>query len=155
MIDLPAVVLVQTQPLALLHLTIPRADISQVMGPGLREVLAAIAAQGLRPAGPWLTHHLRFPPGRFDFELGVPVDAPFVAAGRVSPGERPAARVARTVLRGGYEGLGAAWQALDAWVRAQGHTPAEDLWEVYSKGPETGAEGANWETELFRPLKTP
>jgi len=153
MIDPPELTSSPAQHLAVLHLLIPRADIRQVMGPGLQEVLAAIAAQGLRPAGPWLTHHLRFPPGHFDFEIGVPVPRPIAAAGRVAPGELPATRVARTVLRGGYEGLGAAWQELDAWVRAQGHTPAEDLWEVYAKGPESGLDPSQWRTELYRPVR--
>jgi hypothetical protein len=111
-----------------------------------------VAAQGLTPGGPWLTHHIRFPPGLFDLEICVPVPRPLAPAGRVQPGEQPAARVARTVLHGGYQGLASAWQALDAWARAQGQTPAEDLWEVYTRGPESSADPETWETELLRPL---
>lgn len=48
-------------------------------------------------------------PDTFDFEVGVPVAAPVAAAGRVKPGELPAATVARTVYHGDYSGLGEAW----------------------------------------------
>ncbi len=32
------------------------------MGPGLSELMAAIAAQGLSPTGPWFDHHLQNAP---------------------------------------------------------------------------------------------
>jgi effector-binding domain-containing protein len=60
--------------------------------------------------------------------------------------------VARTVYHGSYEGLGTAWGEFDAWVKAQGHTPAQNLWECYVAGPETGPDPRNWRTELNRPL---
>jgi effector-binding domain-containing protein len=53
---------------------------------------------------------------------------------------------------GGFEGLGAAWGELDAWVAAQALTPRKDLWEVYAVGPEATADPAAWRTELSRPL---
>ena len=33
-----------------------------------------------------------------------------------------------------------------------GHRPAEDLWERYVKGPESGPDPAAYRTELNRPL---
>jgi effector-binding domain-containing protein len=105
------------------------------MGPGYREVMAAVAAQGIAPAGPWFTHHLRMDPAIFDFEIGVPVPAPIAAAGRVETGHLPAAIVARTVYHGGYEGLGAAWAEFDAWITAQGHTPSPRPLGVLCRGP--------------------
>jgi effector-binding domain-containing protein len=137
---------------AVLHLTVPRAEIQNVMGPGIGEVMAAVAAQGLTPAGPWFTHHLRRPADTFDFEICVPVPAPLTATGRVKPGLWPAMRVARTVYRGGYEGLGAAWGEFLAWVEGKGHTPTPDLWERYLVGPETSPDPAEWRTELSQPL---
>jgi effector-binding domain-containing protein len=152
MIDPPSVTTSPPQVAAVIHLTIPRSEIQQVMGPALKELFAALAAQGLQPAGPWFSHHLRFPPGTFDFEVGVPLSSSVVAVGRVMPGSLPAARVARTILHGDYAGLAGAWGELDAWARSQGHTPREDLWEVYLRGPESGAAPASWQTQLNRPL---
>lgn len=152
MIDTPRIVQTAEQPTAVIRLTVPRDQIRTVMGPGIGELMAAVAAQGIAPTGPWFTHHLRMDPATFDFEIGVPVQTTVASVGRVRPDRLPAARVARTVLHGGYEGLGAAWGELDAWIRANGYTPAPDLWECYAVGPESGPDPANWRTELNRPL---
>jgi effector-binding domain-containing protein len=152
MLDEPQIVKTADQGIAVIRLTVPRGEIQKVMGPGHRELMAAVAAQGVATTGPWFTHHLRLDPAVFDFEIGVPVAAPVAAAGRVRGGERPALTLARAILRGPYEGLAAAWGELDAWLAAHGHVPAPDLWERYALGPESSADPADWRTELDRPL---
>ena len=152
MLDTPEIAQTVARPTATLRVTVPRAEIQNVMGPGHGELMAAVAAQGIAATGPWFTHHLRMDPEVFDFEIGVPVSAPIAAAGRVRPGQWPAATMARTVYHGGYEGLGAAWAEFDAWIRAEGHVPAPDLWERYVAGPESNADPATFRTELNRPL---
>ncbi len=152
MLDKPKITQTAAQPAAIIRLTIPREEIRNVMGPGYRELMAAIAAQGIAPAGPWFTHHLRMDPDTFDFEIGMPVTTPISAAGRVKAGQLPAATVARTVYYGAYEGLGSAWAEFDAWITAEGHTPGPDLWECYVAGPESNPDPATWRTELNRPL---
>ena len=152
MIDPPQIIDTDGRTIAVIHLTVPRAEIRNVMGPGLRELTAAVAAQGVAQAGPWFTHHLRTDPEVFDFEIGVPVTGRVAAAGRVRPARRPALSVARTTYRGPYEGLAAAWGEFDAWTAANGHTAAADLWECYAAGPESGADPAQWRTVLDRPL---
>ena len=121
MIDSPEIVKLAAQPLASLHLIIAKAEIQRAMGPGIGEVMAAVAAQGQAPAGPWLTHHLRMAADTWDFEICVPVARPIVAVGRVTPAEWPAMTVARTVYHGGYEGLGAGWGELMEWIAASAH----------------------------------
>ena len=140
------------RPIARLRLTVPREAIRTVMGPGLDELRAALAAQGVRPTGPWFTHHLRMDPNLFDFEIGLPVPGPVAPSNRVTAGEWPAMTAARAVYHGPYEGLPSAWAEFDAWVSAQGHSPAPDLWECYRVGPESGPDPASWRTELTRPL---
>jgi len=152
MIDKPQIVQTVAQHTAIIHLTIPREEIRNVMGPGLGEVMAAVAAQGISPAGPWFTHHLRMDPDTFDFELSVPVTSPISPSGRVQAGQLPAATVARTIYHGPYEGLGSAWAEFDAWITAQGHASGPDLWECYLAGPESNSDPASWRTELNRPL---
>lgn len=152
MIDTPRITRTAAQPAAVIHLVIPRDEIRNAMGPAIAELMAAVAAQGVAAAGPLFTHHLTMSPDAFDFEVGVPVAAPVTAAGRVRAGELPAATVARTIYQGGYEGLGAAWGAFDAWLRDNGHTPGADLWESYVTGPESDPDPATWRTELNRPL---
>ena len=152
MIDAPVVIQTSEQHVARVRLTVPREEIQKVMGPGIGDVMVALAAQGVAAAGPWFTHHLRMDPKIFDFEICVPVKSPIRAAGRVVPGMLRGARVARTVYHGGYEGLGDAWGELMAWIDDQHFTPAEDLWEIYAVGPESGPDPEQWRTELNRPL---
>jgi effector-binding domain-containing protein len=152
MVETPQVAQTADQMIAFIHLTVPRSGIQRVMGPGIAEVMATIGAQGIAPAGPWFTHHLRMDPAVFDFEICVPVTKPVTAAGRVQPGVLPAARVVRTVYYGPYEGLSSAWGEFDAWTASQGLTTGPDLFERYVAGPESGADPAGWRTELSRPL---
>jgi len=152
MIDTPQIAHTADQLTAVIRLTIPREEMRTVVGPGIRELMAAVDAQGIAPSGPWFIHQLRMDPATVDFEIGVPVPTPVAAAGRVKPGRLPASRVARTIFHGGYEGLGAAWGELGTWIAAEGHTPASDLWECYVAGPESSPDPAAWRTELNRPL---
>jgi hypothetical protein len=100
MLDTPHITHAGARPAAVIHLTIPRSQIQQVMGPAIMEVMAAVKAQGAGPAGPVFAHYLSMPSDTFDFEVGVPVSAPVAPAGRVQPGDMPDGRVARTVYQG-------------------------------------------------------
>ena len=115
--------------------------------------MAALAAQGIKPEGAIFAHHLKMSADKFDFELGVRVSTPVNATGRVKPGELPSAKVARTVYSGPYEGLPAAWGEFTEWIKADGHNQADDLWELYSVGPQSTPDPTGWRTELNRPLK--
>jgi effector-binding domain-containing protein len=154
MLDTPRIVETTHQLTAVIRLTVPRAEIQHVMRPGIAEVRATVAAQGMAPAGPWFTHHLKMDPATFDFEVGVPVTAGVAASGRVKAGHLRATRVARTVYHGPYEGLAGAWGEFEAWIVANGHTSAPDLWECYAVGPEASPAPADWRTEFNRPLVT-
>ena len=154
MLDEPRLVLLEATPIAVLPIVCSRTEIAQVMGPGLGELRATVAAQGVDVTGPWFTHHLRIDANGFDFEIGVPVSHPIEAAGRVRPSEWPAMRAARTTYRGPFEGLGPAWGEFMGWMASHGHQAASDLWERYVVGPETTPDPTRWETELTRALST-
>jgi effector-binding domain-containing protein len=152
MLETPHTTQVGAQQTAVIRLNIPRSEIQSVMGPGIQELMAVVKAQGVGPTGPWFSHHFAMHPDTFDFEIGVPVSAPVTSSGRVRPGNLPAAKVARTVLHGNYDGVGAGWGEFLGWVAGQGLAPAPDLWEVYVKGPESDPDPASWRTELNQPL---
>lgn len=153
MLDTPRITQTEAQRAAVIRVTVPRDEIRNVMGPGMDELVATVAAQGIGPAGAVFSHHLRMDPEVFDFEIGVPVTGDVTPSGRVEAGELRAATVARTVYHGPYEGLGDAWGEFDAWLSDNGHEPAPDLWETYVTGPETTQDPTGWRTELNRPLR--
>ena len=152
MIDTPRITNSIEKPAAVIRLTIPRHQIQHVMGPAIGEVMAAVAGQGIAPAGPVFSHHFTMQPETFDFEVGIAVQKPITPTGRVKAGQFPGARVVRTIYRGPYEGLGAAWGEFCGWIKANGHATRPDLWECYLAGPESGPDSSKWQTELNCPL---
>ena len=154
MLATPQVIQTPAQMAAVIHLTVPRSEMMKVFGPAVGELMAALAAQKIEPIGAVFAHHLKMSPDTFDFELGVKTATPVKATGRVKPGELPASKVAQTIYSGPYEGLPSAWGEFDAWMKANGHEKAEDLWELYSVGPQSTPDPAGWRTELNRPLRT-
>jgi effector-binding domain-containing protein len=155
MLEEPRIVQTQEQLTSVIRLTIPRDQIRSVMGPAIGEVIAAVTAQGVTPAGAVFSYHHRMDPQVFDFEVGIPVPTPLAPTGRVKPSRLPARTVARTVYHGPYEGLGAAWGEFCQWMTDQGHESAGDFWECYVAGPESSPDPSNWRTELNRPLVRP
>ena len=148
MIDTPE--LLATQPLvcAKIYQIVPSSDIQSVMGKTLQELKAGIQEQGITITGPWFTHHINPPGKNFDFEVCFPVSSPVEPKGRMQPGEWPAMNLVRTVYKGGYEGLGAAWAEFTAWIKANGYATEPEIWERYIAGPETGNDSSKWQTEL-------
>ena len=152
MIDSPEILSTTPQRVACIHLVIAKDRIQHEMGPGVQELFGAVAAQGITPSGPWFTHHFKIDDSGWDFEICLPVETTVKAAGRVKPGELPAATVARTEYHGNYDGLPAAWAALDAWVAANGHKAEAGMVEVYLSGPESSDDPSDWRTQLNRLL---
>ncbi|MEO8306531.1 MAG: GyrI-like domain-containing protein [Pseudomonadota bacterium] len=153
MISTPQVIETAVQEAAVIHLVIPRNAMMKQFGPAVGELLAELNAQGIEPVGGVFAHHLRMTPDTFDFELGIKVTAPVRNNGRVQRGSLPATRVARTIYSGSYEGLPGAWNEFIAWMNGNELSPAPDLWELYSVGPQSSPNPADWRTELNRPLQ--
>ncbi len=152
MIDTPQLIQTEEQLTAVIHLTVPCAEISNVMGPAIAEIMSTIAAQGAAITGPCFSYHQKRPTDIFDFEVGFPVRQPITAAGRVKMSKLPAVKVVRTIYQGGYEGLGAAWGEFCKWIEAAGLNVQESLWESYLTDPESNPDPDTWRTELNRPL---
>ncbi len=151
MIETPELATTAAVRAAVVPLSIARAEMMSAFPAALAELKRVLAVQGIAVAGPMFAYYRRPPVDRFDFDIGLPVDAAVAPSGRVVAGGLPAARVVRTVYRGDYGGLPAAWSAFTGWLRSAGHAPAPNFWEVYAVGP-GDAEPAGWRTELVQVL---
>jgi effector-binding domain-containing protein len=140
---------------AFIPIRVAREDVRKVMGPGLAELKATVAAQNVAVVGPWFTHHVRNPAEVFDFEICLPVAASVTPANRVKPGQWSAMNVVQTTYHGGYEGLGAAWGEFIGAIVAAGHTAADGLYESYAVGPDTSNDPSAWRTVLSKRLLEP
>ncbi|MGZ5029963.1 MAG: GyrI-like domain-containing protein [Methylobacter sp.] len=152
MLETPQIVQTDEQLTAVIHLAVSRAEISHIMGPAIDELISTLTAQDARPAGPCFSFHWKRPSDVFDFEVGFPVDKPITPAGRVKMSKLPAAKIARTTYRGGYEGLASAWGEFCVWLESEGLNTQDSLWERYIVGPASTPALDQWRTELNRPL---
>ena len=64
----------------------------------------------------------------------------------------PAGSFAKTVHKGGYEGLPDAWKGLKEWAATNGHTMAHPGYEIYVNNPMT-TEKAELLTEIYMRLE--
>lgn len=152
MIETPQVTTMPATTTAVIRLHIPCEDCRKEFSPAVSEILAELASQGIKPAGPLFDHHFSTPGTHFDFEIGFPTATPVKPAGRVKPSERPQFKAAKTVLHGDYEQLPDAWPEFMKWVSAQGLPHAADFWQIFATGPESSDNPDDWRTELVRPL---
>lgn len=152
MLETPQIIETDEQLTAVIHLTVPRAEIASVMGPAIAEIMSTLAAQGVALVGPCFSYHWKRPTDTFDFEVGFPVNNPIASAGRVKLGQLPAVKVVRTTYSGAYEGLDATWSEFCAWIATQVLNAQDSLWERYLSGPESSPDPEQWRTELNRPL---
>jgi effector-binding domain-containing protein len=152
MIETPQITETSAKLTAIVPIRTPRSQMQTVMGPGVEELFATLAAQGIDPIGPWFTHHLEITPEEFNFQICIETASAVTPAGRVQPGEWPAMKVVRTVYHGPYEGLGEAWGEFDSLTEKQGLKTAGDLWEVYVVNPATTSDPAEFRTQLNRQI---
>jgi len=153
MIGTPEITETRPRAAAVIHVTVSRDEIRTVMPVAIREILATLSSQGIAPVGPLFDHHLKTSEQAFDFEVGFPIVSPIQPTGRVKNGELPGGRIARIVMSGDYEGLSDAWAEFREWMKREGHMGRGDFWQIFTAGPESSPDSANWRTELCLPLK--
>ena len=152
MIETPQIVQTETLTMAKLYAKVPTSQIQSEMGKLVQEVIAEVQKQGIAITGPWFTHHFRRPDEFFDFEVCMPVATPIQPAGRVEPGEWPGMKVIRTIYRGNYSGLPAAWGEFMQWTDKEGLKLSPEIWERYLVNPNSESDPSKWTTEMNRPL---
>jgi effector-binding domain-containing protein len=73
--------------------------------------------------------------GTFDIAVGFPVTSPVSPSDGVVPMRLPGGTVARTTVTGPYAEIGAAYDALIAWIDESGYELTGDFLERYLDGP--------------------
>ncbi len=119
-------------------------EIGPFVGPAFEEVLAALGAQGLHPAGPPFCRYTMGDGGMdeqgqatvFVLAAGFPCSAAVEASGRVEPMVLPAGTAVVTLHVGAYEELGETYAAAAQHMAEHGLEPDGDPWESYLDGPE-------------------
>jgi hypothetical protein len=120
--------------------------IPDFMGVAFGQTAELVTRQGLRFAGPPFGRFERCEDG-FEVEAGFPVEGTPLPQEPVEVGTLPGGRAASLIYQGSYEGLGAAYDAVEQWVAEHGHTPSGPPWESYLDGPDV----PNPRTEVCQP----
>jgi effector-binding domain-containing protein len=115
----------------------------------LDEVWACLRAGGVDRGCPNVMLYLDDLPR---IEVGVWLRVPCDLAGRVVHSQLPAGKVATTVYRGPYQGIGDAHRAVIDWCAANGERPTQVRWEIY--GPHRD-DPAELTTQIFWLLEQP
>jgi AraC family transcriptional regulator len=142
----------EPQPAVAIRETTTTKELGKVM-PGLYpEVFTYLEKKGLQPAGPSFGVYHTFSEDRVDFHAGFPVGEPVEGQGRIEAIELPGGRAAVTVHVGPYTTIGAAYEALDAFMHGQGHKQGAPPREVYVVGPGDEPDSSKWRTEVIYPF---
>jgi effector-binding domain-containing protein len=141
------------QPTAAIRATLSVPEIGPWFGPTLGRLAAWLGQRGIPIVGPPYARYHRLEGSRFEVEAGVPVGASLEGDEEVHATSLPAGRQARTVHVGPYDGLGAAYEALEAWVAERGGEPAGDPWEIYETDPSEQPDPATWRTQVLLPFR--
>jgi hypothetical protein len=107
--------------------------IGEFLGGAFGEIMGAL--HGVEIVGPPFARYA-LPDEGFDVMAGFPVSSPVTQVGRVEPDRLPGGPAATTMHVGSYEGVAAAFEAVQAWVADHRFVVAGDPWESYLDEPE-------------------
>ena len=114
--------------------------------------MAHIGQAGQHPSGPPFAIYRSQDPTNFDVEAGFPVATPVEGNGAVQASEIPACRACTTILRGPYEQLPEAWEAISRHTQQRGLESETWGYEIYLNDP-MSVPADEIKTELVLPLK--
>jgi effector-binding domain-containing protein len=140
------------QRTAVVHGSVPLAELPSFLGRAYAAVWETLAAQGIEPAGEPFAYFHGTPGATANLEAGVATEAACAPQGEVVPGELPGGQAVATTHVGPYEAMAATYGRIRAWTAAHGLVPAEDMWEVYLSDASNEPDPATWRTRIFWPV---
>ena len=143
---------VTPEPFAGVRGTYRISDLAGVMGREFGRIMAAIASQGVSPAGGALTVYHAWTEDAVDAEIAFTIEGDFAPQEDVKPGMLPGGKVAFTVHVGPYDQIGAAYEAIQQHAEANGLILADMMWERYLTDPADEPDLNKHVTEVFWPL---
>jgi AraC family transcriptional regulator len=148
------------QPVLVVRRRVPRAEIAATIASSLPKVFLHAQQRGLAITGFPITRYPETSVGMVTLETGMRVTA---ASGEWTVGESqdgvlaetlPGGPAAVTIHSGPYDGLTAAYAAIEAWMAANGFHPVGAPWEAYLNDPGDYPNPQDWKTEVCWPIGT-
>jgi len=140
------------QPTLAVRTRTPIERLAQVVGQAYGEVWQYASQLGLQPSGAPYVAYYNMDMKDLDIEIGFPYERELPGKGNVAAGAIPGGKAATCLHVGPYPELGKAYEALHAWMAANGHTPTGVAYEIYLNDPQT-TPPAELQTQLVFPVK--
>lgn len=90
-----------------------------------------------------------------DVEVQIDVAGPFTGAAGIRCVDVPAQHVAQATLRGGYDGIHPACEALGRWIGEHDYAIVGPMLNVYVVSPQQDPNPGNWVTQVCLPIGRP
>jgi effector-binding domain-containing protein len=119
----------------------------------IAETMGAMQRAGQQPAGMPFLRTLSMDADSMEIEVGWPLTAPFGGEGDVLPGTLPGGPTAVASYFGPYEGIGPAYEAVQAWCKEHERESAGPPWESYFTDPNAEPDPSKWRTDIHFPLR--
>lgn len=148
----PEFVTCEQTPTAVVRGVVPPAELTDFFDKSFRVIPAAMGAQGATMTGPAFGLFNGEPGETVDLEVGFTTDRAIRPDGDVVPSSLPAGRTARLLHSGAFDGLGASWERLRAWIGEQDLNPGATCWEVYVTEPSPDMDPRDLRVELNWPV---
>jgi effector-binding domain-containing protein/uncharacterized protein YndB with AHSA1/START domain len=113
-----------------------------------------IKKNNLKATGaPFAIIYKYIPDGLSELDAGIPIATNAKASGDLKVIELNGGNAVKADYYGPYEGSGAAHDAIDKWMKANGKIAAGAPWEVYVTDPSAEKDTTKWLTEVIYPVK--
>ena len=141
----------QSQPTLAVRTRSSVQDLPQVLGRAWGAIIQHAGRMGVQPSGPPFVAYHNMEMQDLDLEIGFPFAQKLKGEGELLAGEIPGGKAAGCLHVGPYDQVGAAYEALQKWMEANGYTPSGVVYEFYLKDPHS-TPPAELQTEVVFPL---
>ena len=140
------------QPTLVLRTRASVQRLPQVLGPAWGAIMQHAGRIGAQPSGPPFVAYHNMDMQDLDLEIGFPFMERLSGEGDVRGGEIPGGKAAECLHVGPYDQVGAAYEALQKWMEANGHVPSGVAYEFYLNDPQT-TPASELQTRVVFPLR--
>jgi len=142
-------------PVLIMRHRVKRSEIAPTIAKTLHAIFLYSQKNGIALGGPPFARYPESSIGFVTIEPGTRIateNAGHISEPGVIHDNLPGGPVAHTTHHGSYDNLPEAHAALEAWIEAEGLTPAGAPWESYVTDPGDYPDPKDWRTELFWPV---
>jgi effector-binding domain-containing protein len=132
----PEIKTLEARSTAVVRTTAPMSGIAEALASIYGEVIAYLGRMGVTPVEAFARYTIRDGGAAVDIEAGFSTTRPVEPEGRIGAGSLPGGEAATVLHAGPYDEVGAAYEALGAWLAEKGRAQEGQPWEVYLSMPD-------------------